>query len=205
MVYASRWAWLAVRGRAGNGASEGKFRFAGYWEEVEDLRALCTWAQRRGMPIGSVTGHSKAGTVVTDFAGRYPELCPSLVILCGRYDMVEGLRERVGVGNYEAAMSRGSAEVTPAKGAPYIITREDIVEREGIDSGRLCALVRCRTLIVHGTADATIPVADSGRFEEALRTAPGAPEVRRVVIEGANHRFSEHREALGAAVAEFVS
>ena len=68
--WCTHWIAWALRGRPGNGASEGRFRFAGYSEETKDLHALCTWAEGRGMPIGSVTGHSKAGTVVTDFAGQ---------------------------------------------------------------------------------------------------------------------------------------
>ena len=92
-------------------------------------------------------GHSKAGTVVTLFAGmddlELPGGVPDLVILCGRFNMKEGLRERLGDA-YDAAVTNGSGIVTPNVGTPYTVTRADILEREGLDSAAACARARSR-------------------------------------------------------------
>ena len=115
--------------------------------------------------------------------------------------MKEGLRERLGDA-YDDAVTNGSGIVTPNVGTPYTVTRADILEREGLDSAAACARVRSRrALVVHGTADEVIPYADAELYERALPPSAGA---RRVLIEGADHRFSKHREELGDAVAAFV-
>ena len=191
---------------SGNGASGGEWVFAGYAREADDLRAVAEWASAEcDMEVKSVIGHSKAGTVVTLFAGmddlELPGGVPDLVILCGRFNMKEGLRERLGDA-YDDAVTNGSGIVTPNVGTPYTVTRADILEREGLDSAAACARVRSRrALVVHGTADEVIPYADAELYERALPPSAGA---RRVLIEGADHRFSKHREELGDAVAAFV-
>ena len=53
-------------------------------------------------------------------------------------------------------------------------------------------------LTVHGTADETIPVEDGRSFDKVIINHA------LVLVEGADHRFSKHREDLQEIVSSFI-
>lgn len=145
-------------------------------------------------PILAIAGHSKAASVVTIWAAQHARACMAqvspcfavplkLILLSGRFDMSKQPHARFSAQQLElldrdgrflwkwmTVPSSDHAQATTQR--PYYITKGDLQRRASID---MAAYVRCvrsdllatgmaRVLIVHGTADSVIPVADARAY-----------------------------------------
>jgi alpha-beta hydrolase superfamily lysophospholipase len=154
-----------------------------YTRELEDLGAVVTHATAQGWIARGfgLFGHSRGGATAIFFAadsGRVSALVTwASIATIERWseDQIRDWRER------------GSTEVVNTRtGQIMRIDRSAWEECERESGSRLnvesaAARVRAPWLIVHGSADDVVPVADAHR----LAKASGSAEVR--VIEGANH------------------
>lgn len=89
------------------------------------------------------------------------------------------------------------------------LTASDLDDRLNTDMGALCGQLPAATrlLCVHGTADATVPPSAAERYREAAAGACSSFPPRVLMVEGADHNFTEGRKAdeLVDAVVEFIS
>ena len=80
---------------------------------------------------------------------------------------------------------------------------QDLNDRMTIDMAEICSQISpdIRILNVHGSHDATIPVEDARSF------AKNIPDSRLVIIEGADHNYTnkEHAAQLVQLISDFFS
>lgn len=83
----------------------------------------------------------------------------------------------------------------------YRVTKECLDERLATDVEAAARSIdkTVRVLTVHGTTDETIPVQDGKLFDSVI------PNHKLVLVEGADHRYSKHREELNEVVSNFIS
>ena len=90
------------------------------------------------------------------------------------------------------------------------LTAADLEDRLKTDMGALCAQLPPQTqlLCVHGTEDATVPPSAAERYREAAAMTGGSATTTKVVlVEGADHNFTQRDKAdqLIDTVVEFIS
>jgi uncharacterized protein len=184
--------------------------FAGntFSKEQDDIDYVVDYARRKKVVAGKfgLFGHSRGGGMAIVYAAAQDSDVSSLVTWAS-----------IGRTNWwtpeEAVIwrKRGYAEVTNSRTGQVLRLGTELlddVEMHGatkLDIGKAAAKIRVPWLIVHGTADETVPVADAKRLHEL---SPGVSTLR--LIEGANHGFdarhplNEIPAPLKTAVAETV-
>ncbi|KMZ68914.1 Esterase/lipase/thioesterase [Zostera marina] len=187
---------------SGNGESEGEFKYANYWREVEDLRtAVVYFSNTRNIPVRAIIGHSKGGNVVVLYASKYHDV-PRVVNIAGRFDLKAGVEERLGVDFLQKIKTDGFVEVTTTgTGGTYRVTEESLMDRLDTKMTPACSEIdrNCKVLTIHGSSDEVTPVADAWEFDKVVPNH----EVR--IIEGADHFFvCPHTEELVLIIIEFL-
>ena len=140
----------------------------------------------------TVVGHSLGGWAAIVTAAREPRL---------RAVAVYGAAVRLGAGLL-LGPDRVEEEFTRFLAAtPEEFAGQVAVVAERIDALAAAAAIRPRPLlVVHGTEDRWVPVAQA----RELRDRAG-PACRYVEVEGANHAFSWHRAELADLIADWLS
>eukprot|EP00741_Cyanophora_paradoxa_P021369 tig00021350_g20628.t1 len=181
---------------SGNGESEGACVYAHYHKEAEDLRAFveCLRGEHR-LDVQGILGHSKGGNVVLLYSAKYGDV-PFVVNLCGRYEMTRS-PPRFSAEQMAALEAAGSFHWEPSPGARVLVDKAAIRERETLDMAAAARAVSARVLIVHGTADNTVPVEDAASYAALLESH----ELE--LVEGAGHSFVGHEARVADAVARF--
>ncbi|XP_073033531.1 putative uncharacterized protein YDL057W isoform X2 [Primulina eburnea] len=185
---------------SGNGESEGSFHFGNYLSEVEDLRAVTEYFKSVKRAAVVVLGHSKGGNVVLLYASKYHDI-PAVVNVSGRYDLKRGLEERLGKNFLERLDKEGYIDIKTRTGeVDYQVTKESLMDRLNTNMHEACLSIDkgCRVLTVHGSVDEIIPV------EDALEFAKIIPNHQLQIVDGANHGYSSHQDALSSAVLPFI-
>lgn len=182
-----------------------RFRICGAAsDDVEDLAAVAAAAatEARGLgPLLALAGHSRGANVVLYFAAARALGVP-LVCLSPRHDLPGMLASRIFSDAQRAALAAGQAVVWPNRAGDILVTPEDAAELRALGSmaAPLAALPPGAPLLLcHGTADATIPHADSQAMA-ALRPA----RTQLLLLPGAPHNYKGAEAALGEAVAGFL-
>lgn len=184
--------WARRTGRAclrfdysGHGASQGAFRDGTISDWTEDAAQIIE-ALTRGPQI--IVGSSMGGWIACLLTRRMPERFAGLVTIAAAPDFTED-RYWAGFNGADRARleAQGYIEVdSPYDEAPYIITKA-LIE----DGRKNTVLTRPLSLpfptrILHGTADEAVPVETAERlFEHAT-----GPDIRLLLVKGADHRFS---------------
>ena len=204
------------RGHGGTGAT-GPFS---YWDSASDLLALL---DHLGIGQAVLGGMSQGGFISLRAALKAPERVRGLILI----DSQAGLEDPAAVPAYEEMegiwLEQGPEPVRdvvasiilgppdgPVDYAPWFakwdaIDREEmaypfrcLVDRDDI-TGRL-GEISCPVLIIHGTADAAIPMERA----EAVR-AGLAGSVAMVTVEGGSHAANlSHPDQANVAIAEFL-
>jgi len=184
--------WARARGRAflrfdytGHGASSGAF---------ED-GAIGDWARDAADAVASLTegpqilvGSSMGGWIALLLALRAPERVAGVVGIAAAPDFTEdAMWAETGEAERATLLAEGRIEIpSEYSDAPYVITRRLIEDgrRNLVLRAPLALPVPLRLL--HGTADADVPVAVALR----LLGHATAPDLRLTLVKGADHRFS---------------
>nr|KYP46179.1 Putative uncharacterized protein YDL057W family [Cajanus cajan] len=186
---------------SGNGESEGLFQYGNYWREVDDLHAVTQHFRESNRVISAIVGHSKGGDIVLLYASKYHDI-KTVVNLSGRYDLKEGIEERLGKDYLERIRKDGFIDVKKSRSETFDfrVTVESLMDRLGTNMYEACLQIdkECRVLTIHGSSDEIIPVEDAFEFAKII------PNLKLHVIEGADHRFSNHREELSSVVVNFI-
>ncbi|KAM6583459.1 hypothetical protein CsatB_010461 [Cannabis sativa] len=184
---------------AGNGESEGTFEYGNYQREADDLRSVIEHFFGANRTISAILGHSKGGDAVLLYASRYTDVS-AVVNVCGRYDLKRGIAERFGEDFMQTLKEKGYIEVKDRRGTSYQVTEKSMLDRLNTDIHSACLKISddCRVLTVHGSADKTIPVDDAIEFSKIIKNH------KLQIVEGADHRFSDHQAELASIVTEFI-
>ncbi|XP_054807088.1 uncharacterized protein LOC129309512 isoform X1 [Prosopis cineraria] len=182
----------------GNGESEGSFGFGNYCREVDDLNAVIQHFHEANRRVIAIIGHSKGANVVLLYASKYHDI-KTVFNLSGRYNLMEGIEERLGKDFMDRIRKEGFIEVKINSGS-YRVTEESLKDRLSINMREECLKIdkECRVFTVHGSADQAIPVRDAYEFTKIL------PNHKLHIIEGANHIYSDHQAELTSVVVNFL-
>ena len=178
---------------SGNGDSEGDFRASCPTKEVSDLGAVLDViaASERDWVV-AYAGHSMGAVVGVQRA-----------FIDGRIEMLISLG---GMVDTHAFAQRKFGDVVPGEGFMWEkpecpLSQEFLDDMETIGSvERLANQVQVPWLLVHGDADTVVPV------EESDRMASLGADTELIVLEGADHVFSDDAAQLMAdAVVDWLS
>jgi pimeloyl-ACP methyl ester carboxylesterase len=184
--------WARDRGRAclrfdytGHGASSGRFEDGCIGDWAADARAAVT-ALTTGPQI--LIGSSMGGWIALLLARAIPERVAGLVGIAAAPDFTEDLMW-AGMAQAERDALMRDGRVTRPN--PYDPEPQPITRRL-IEDGRERLVLRAPVpapfpvRLLHGTADADVPVSVGLRLLQAL----DGPDARLVLVKGADHRFS---------------
>ena len=198
-------AWAAARGQAfvrfdysGHGASSGAFDEGAIGDWAADaLAVLDALVEGPALLVGSSMG----GWIALLIARARPERVAGLVTVAAAPDFTEDLMwAGFSAAERDAIFEEGGIRIPSEYGAPYVITRRLI--EDGRDNlvlrGPLALPFPVRML--QGTADNEVPMATA----LALLDHAAGPDLRLLLVKGADHRFStpDCLDLIGAAVAE---
>ncbi|XP_071686170.1 uncharacterized protein [Rutidosis leptorrhynchoides] len=185
---------------AGNGESEGSFQYGNYRREADDLRSVVQYFHGENRVTSAILGHSKGGNVVLLYASKYHDV-HRVINVSGRYKTEGGVEERLGTGYLQRVKKDGFIDVKSKSGeVSYRVTEESLMDRLNTNMHEACLQIDkdCKVLTVHGSNDEVV------RVEEALGFAKIISNHKLHIIEGANHRYSEHRDELTSIVLSFI-
>eukprot|EP00249_Psilotum_nudum_P034370 c53344_g1_i1 orf=335-1126(-) len=185
---------------SGNGESQGEFRFGNYWKEVDDLHSVVLYWIGQGRLVKAIVGHSQGGNVVLLYASKYSDVL-TVVNLSARFDLKRGLKERFGEFFFQNIEEKGYMDIKDKSGSiEYRVTMKSLMDRLSIDmeSAVLSLPKMCRVLTVHGSKDESIPVEDAFELDRLIANH------KLIVIDGADHLYTNHQKQLAAVVAEFI-
>lgn len=163
---------------AGNGASEGRFADATISKEVEDLGAVLSALD--GYSVCYV-GHSMGGAVG----------------VLSRDERIRLLVSLAGMVHTRAFAEREFGEEVPDEGCMWDEPDCPLSQAYMDDMAQIDTVVRRGAeivvpwLLIHGSEDDVVPIDDS---HDILAQASGNAEL--VVIDGADHVFSEHAQVM---------
>lgn len=161
-----------------------------YTRELEDLAAVAAEARSRGW-IGArygVFGHSRGGGDAILHAARSPDVA-AIVTWAAISHVLRWLPAQA-----EEWRSRGFTEIVNARTGDVMrlnVSLLDECERLSdteLNIERAAAGITVPWLLVHGTADESVPVEDAHRLYAAAGGG-SAPHVQLAILEGANHVF----------------
>lgn len=185
---------------AGNGESEGSFRYGNYRREVEDLRAVILYFQKQNWKVCAIAGHSKGGNVVLLYASVYNDIC-RVINVSGRFNLKRGIEDRLGKDYMRRIKQNGFIDVKDMSGAfLYRVTEESLVDRLTTDMLTACYSIdqKCRVLTVHGSDDDIVPSEDAYEFAKHIVNH------KLHILQGADHGYMTHQEQLAKLVLDFV-
>ncbi|KAL5559443.1 hypothetical protein UlMin_035654 [Ulmus minor] len=185
---------------AGNGESEGSFRYGNYRREADDLRAVVEHFRGESLAIPAIVGHSKGGNVVVLYASKYKDI-HAVVNISGRFDLTRGIEGRLGKDFLRRIKQDGFIDVKNKRGKfEYRVSEESLMDRLTTDTREACLSVdqNCRVLTIHGSMDKVVPVEDAFEFNKFI------PNHKLYVIDGANHYYTSHLEELASIVLDFI-
>lgn len=187
--------WLEEWARA-NGRAFLRFDYSGHGESDGEFEAGCIgdWFRDACSAILMLTegpqvlvGSSMGGWISLLVARELPEQVAGLVTIAAAPDFTEqGFWAAFGEAERAALMAQGRVLIRSEYGEPYAITRRLIEDgRDWLVLGKPLDLpfpVR----FLQGSADADVPVS----WATALLDHASGPDMRLLVVKGADHRFS---------------
>ncbi|KAG7598679.1 Serine aminopeptidase S33 [Arabidopsis suecica] len=183
---------------SGNGESEGSFYFGNYNYEADDLHSVIRYFTNMNRVVPIIIGHSKGGDVVLVYASKYHDI-HNVINLSGRYDLKEGIGQRLGEDFLERIKQQGFIDIKE-ENSGFRVTEESLMERLNTDMHEACLKIdkECRVLTVHGSADEVIPLEDAKEFAKII------PNHKLEIVEGADHCYTKHQSQLVTTVMEFI-
>lgn len=184
---------------AGSGDSEGDFAadttVAG-WQD--DLRSVAAWVgnQLPGRPV-YLLGHSLGGLVALTAAERG---VAGRIAVAPVVHPVENFRDTILGPELWAKAARGE-RIANFYGKGFALDSGFVADLTADGYNALAVVAACAAplLIVHGTADAAVPIAGS----EELYAACAAPK-EFVLLDAADHVFAGRHDELGAVIVKWL-
>ncbi len=195
---------LAMRGYStllfdftGCGESEGDFQDISLTGQLDDLDSVAAWCRSKGYKRLILNGRSFGGTTVFKYAALNKDI--SAVCTWAAVARVRDLFH-----NYSGGVEISGPEdeiviIEGEEGTVHLKKRffYDLRKHDLIESASL--LDSCRLLIIHGSDDQSVPLEDAC----LLYQAASVPK-KLAIIEGADHRFTNHIEQVWETFFEWL-
>ncbi len=184
----------------GHGDSGGDFEGLTIGRGIDDVRRVAQLPEYEGAPRRVLLGSSFGGLVAAWAAADDPTICDGVVLVAPAFGYLE---------RYLPTLSE-EERASWLSGRPHVVRMEQrdvrfgsgaLEERAARGVELLAGRLTLPTLIVHGTADASVPWQASQDFAD--RSARRDLEL--VLLAGADHRLAAHLGALGEHVARFLT
>ncbi len=189
------WACL-VFDFAGNGESEGNFADLTLSGQIDDLTCAVSWALEQGFCRVVTVGRSFGGTTAICQGARDPRVAGvcTWAAPARPWELFYGLTDEPLEGPAETV-------ALASEGGLIYLKKDFFFDLRQYDVPRCASLLAPRPLLViHGTRDNLVPPEDARLIYEAAR------EPREVVLlEGADHRFSQHHRMVWDALFDWLS
>lgn len=173
---------------AGSGESDGENHDRTLSGQVDDLAAVVEWARQEGFGPIILCGRSFGGSTAISYAARDQQI--DAVCTWSAVARLEQLfltligGDAAGLADEVVTIENDEGQLTLKRRFFQDLSKHNLAEcAAAISPGNL--------LIVHGSADQSVPPEDA----KILYQAAGEPK-KLVIIEGADHRFSSHTEAV---------
>ncbi|KAL9667761.1 hypothetical protein QQ045_002126 [Rhodiola kirilowii] len=179
------------------GKAEAHFQLTIIFEWLMTCAMLLSISQKKS--IVALVGHSRGGNVVLFHASKYNDV-PTAVSISGCFDLEARIDPSFGTCYLQQIRQNGFTDIKDKIGKIlYQATQDNLkARRVATQSAALSIDTNCRVLIVHGSEDELVPVADALEFSKLIRNH----KLR--VIEGGDHEFSSHKNELVATVLNFI-
>jgi putative redox protein len=172
------------------GESSGKFEDITWSGEVEDLRAAYGFLTRRHEGKTALLGSSMGGTVALMFAAEEPEITALVTVAAPLHP--ERLPDRILTAEQlNEWRQRGSIVFNGRRLNGTLL--EDLSR---IDVVACAHKITCPTLILHGEADAVVPVTEAHELYRCLSS-----QKQLSILPATDHRLSDP-QTMGRAVSE---
>ncbi len=171
---------------SGCGESEGSWEDISLSGQTTDLGAIVDWCREKGFKRIVLTGRSFGGTTVLNYAARDEGI--NAVCTWAAVARPGALFEKR-IGKTYLKKSQELVAIKGEEGVRYLKRKffDDLRKHDLQQSS--AALSPRSFLIIHGSADQSVPVEEA----ELLYKAAKEPK-KLVIIEGADHRFTDHLE-----------
>ncbi len=174
---------------AGCGESEGTWQDISLSGQTGDLESAVAWCRQKGYTSLILNGRSFGGSTVLNYASRDRTI--KGVCTWSAVARLEDLFNRFAGGEVTGPADSLVAIENQDGGAVYLKKSffYDLKRHDLINSA--ASLSPCSLLIIHGSADESVPAEDA----RLLYRAASEPKMLKI-IEGADHRFSAHIETV---------
>lgn len=163
----------------GAGASNGAFESITCTRQVDDLAAAHDLLKERGVGQVAIVGSSMGGTTALMYAGSADGVA-ALVTLAAPFDPRQLIEQGFGPEDFTRWRAQGFIEFDGRR-----LNVSFLEEALTIDVAAAVARIACPVLVIHGDADATVPVAHALALHTAL-----AVEKELCILAGVDHRFT---------------
>jgi uncharacterized protein len=168
---------------SGNGESTGKLEESDYTKMIGDVKEAVSLLRKRGMKKIGVAGHSM-GAMLSALSAHEDKHIAAVGFIAGSSQAAR-VREVFPKEVLDKVEKEGSARAT-VYGREVTVKREFLHDVEKYNIGHAIATLKRPLLVVHGTADETIPV-----FHARQIYAWASEPKRLELIEGADHMFKK--------------
>lgn len=171
----------------GNGESEGKFEDGNVSENVDDTLKAIAFVKDKGYKRIILVGSSFGGLTSNITASKTNDLA-ALVLKCPVSDYREVQIQRYGPSGLKEWKEKGYATadyLNHGVDRNLTLNYSFVEDYEKYDAYTEAEKIKVPTLIVHGTADESVP------FSQSQKLAAHIPLATLVPIEGSDHRYTD--------------
>ncbi len=169
---------------AGCGESDGKWHDISLTAQTEDLSAVVEWCRCRGYSRLILNGRSFGGSTVINYAACDKNI--GAVCTWAAPARLNYIFEKLAGGKITGS-KEDLVPISGEEGTVYLKKNFFFDLKKHNLLKKISFLQPCRLLIIHGSDDQSVPVEDARLLYQAAAT----PKVLKI-IEGADHRFSNH-------------
>jgi dienelactone hydrolase len=168
---------------SGNGQSQGEFVNSSYSKHIREMEMAVAFLRQQGVNWIGLTGHSMGAAIAVLSAARIHGV-RAVCALAGR---LSGLSPTHFLNVAQKTDLEVNGEVSfESRGRTLKLSRDFFADAKSHDLPHVIANLEVPALVVHGTLDEIIPVAEA---QKAHDFNPGIMELE--IIEGVDHMFSD--------------
>ncbi len=183
----------------GHGDSEGGLFELCLSRNTEDLARGLRFVERHAGPFSAVhlVGSSMGGLTALWYSAIHPEQVSANILIAPAFEMAGRLLLSLGPKRAQLWRREGSIHLE-SDYAEFDLGYGFVEDEARHTTSSLINRLRTPTLILHGSRDESVPCLLSRQF------ATRVDAVQLVVIEGGDHRLSDHKERLFKEMQDFV-
>ncbi len=182
---------------AGCGESEGNWEDLTLTGQIEDLGAVVEWSRLQGFERIVLTGRSFGGSTVIGYTARDKDInavCTWAAVARPDQLFSHFIKGReTGAADELLTIESDEAPLKLRRAFFNDLARHDL-------PGCAAAISPRKLLVIHGSADQSVPCADA----ELIYQSAAEPK-KMVIIDGADHRFSDHTNQVWALFFDWLN